>query len=140
MKQYKKLTALCLIFILVGVVYPARAAVAAGTDVIARPMYNAIDSFSNSFDISSSGLANVYSSVYAGTASSTYVSVYLEKNNSGTWSSVTSWSASSNSYTAGAGGTYYVTHGQYRIRSSCYVYIGGTLADYDSYISYTITY
>lgn len=140
MKYFKKLTAVCLIFVLVGIVYPAQAAVAAGTDVIVSPMYNVIDSFSNSFDISSSGLASVYSSVYAGTANSTYVSVYLEKNNSGTWSSVTSWSDSSNSCTVDAGGTYYVTHGQYRIRSSCYVYVGGTLADYDSYVSYTITY
>ncbi len=140
MKRFKKFAALCMVIILVGVVYPAEAAVAAGTDPVFRPMYNAIDSFTNSFDINSSGQANVFSSVYSGTADSTYVSVYLEKNNNGTWSSVTSWSSSYNPYYAIAGGLYYVVHGQYRIRSSCYVYIGGTLVDYDSYISYTVTY
>lgn len=138
--KFIKIAALCMVFLLVGVVYPAKAAVAAGNDVVMRPMYNAIDSFTNSFDINSSGQANVYSFVYSGTANSTYVSVYLEKNNNGTWSSVTSWSGSSNSSYASAGGLYYVVHGQYRIRSSCYVYIGGTLADYDSYVSYTVTY
>ncbi len=137
MKKLMKLTALCMTFILAGLI-PAEPA--AASEITIRPMYAEIDIFVNSFEIYPDGNASVYTSVHAGNADSTSVGVYLEKNNNGTWSSVKSWSGSSNSVFSNAGGTYYVTHGQYRIRSYCSVYINGSLADYDSYVSYTITY
>lgn len=140
MKKCKKIAAICLALVMCTFLLPVEAGAVSKLDPIIRPMYTDIDSFTNSFDINSSGRASVFTGVYAGLADSTSVSVYLERYNNGYWSSVNSWYGSANGSYAYAGGDYYVAHGQYRIRSYCYVYIGGRMTDSDSYTSYIVTY
>lgn len=140
MKKYKKLVAICLTLVICTFLFPVEVGAIAGADRIIKPMYVDIDVYSNSFDINSNGLACVFTSVYAATADNTSVSVYLEKFNNGSWSYVNSWYGSGVGAYSYAGGDYYVAHGQYRIRSYCYVYIDGRMTDSDSYISYVVTY
>ncbi len=140
MKKYYKLAAICMLFVMSGLVLPSKAAAAADANLIMKPMYVEIDSFTNSFDIDSSGLASVYSAVFSAHADNTVVLVYLQRYTGGSWSTVTSWYGSAIGPYAYANGTRTVSHGQYRIQSYCYVYINGSLVDHDIYTSYVVTY
>ncbi|MBH1940178.1 hypothetical protein I5677_04620 [Mobilitalea sibirica] len=140
MKKYINILILCLALIASNLVLPSEAAAASKTDRIVQPMYISINSFINTFDISSDGRAVVYSYLTTRDSDRQSISIYLEKYNNGAWSSVDSWSATSYSGTAYISDTIYVVHGQYRMRATGSSYKNGRLIEMSSYISQTIIY
>ena len=102
--------------------------------------YTYINQASTSLSISAGGTATVYGFVQKTPAGKyIYLSSTLQRNSNGTWSDVTSWSASSTSSSASILETYQVTSGTYRVET--YYYVSGD-GGYESGTVYskTVTY
>lgn len=108
------------------------------SDVSIQYVY--INQASTSLSISAGGTATVYGFVQKTPAGkSIYLSSTLQRNYNGTWSDVTSWSASSTSSSASILETYQVSSGTYRVET--YYYVSGD-GGYESGTVYskTVTY
>jgi len=118
--------------------------VATATDsragIIVRPMFTYIDAFNNSFNITTAGKAVMFCFIAVSNADQATVSVYLEKYNNGTWSPVSSWYSSEYETTTSVNASYYVSSGQYRMRTTGCAYNNGALVELVSYTSYVLTY
>lgn len=102
--------------------------------------YTYINQASTSLSISAGGTATVYGFVQKTPAGKyIYLSSTLQRNSNGTWSDVTSWSASSTSSSASILETYQVTSGTYRVET--YYYVSGDGGyESDEIFSKTVTY
>ncbi len=144
MKRIKKLVAVSLIFAISTFLIPAEPV---GASVIRRPgnivtpMYIDIDTFYNYFDILPGGIASTTSTVFSGSADYILIVIFLEKQRpDGEFNRITSWSNYNPGPFVYCWGECNVSRGTYRIHSYCYTYINGVVTDYDSYISFTVTY
>jgi hypothetical protein len=143
-RRFKKIIAVSLILAISIFLIPAAPAGASPVKHpgnIVTPLYIDIDTFTNYFNITSSGKAEIYSLVCSGTADRIVITCYLEKlKPDGGHTLIKSWTSSGSGSYAYCSEQYYVTHGTYRLKSCCYVYRDGLCTDYDCYISYTVTY
>ncbi|WP_416200560.1 MAG: Fibronectin type-III domain-containing protein [Thermocaproicibacter melissae] len=112
----------------------------AAPESVVSIQYVYINQASTSLSISAGGTATVYGFVQKTPAGkSIYLSSTLQRNYNGTWSDVTSWSASSTSSSASILETYQVSSGTYRVET--YYYVSGD-GGYESGTVYskTVTY
>ena len=112
----------------------------AAPESVVSIQYVYINQASTSLSISAGGTATVYGFVQKTPAGKyIYLSSTLQRNSNGTWSDVTSWSASSTSSSASILETYQVSKGTYRVET--YYYVSGD-GGYESGTVYskTVTY
>jgi hypothetical protein len=96
-----------------------------------QPMWTYINSVDNGLSINGSGAADMWSEANASSSITKIVmNNYLQRNVSGTWTTVTSWGQTTYDNYATWDHTYYVTSGYYyRLRTYFYFYIGSTVAE-----------
>lgn len=95
-----------------------------------------INTFENTFDISSEGEANITSYINVRNAESVKIAANLQQYKSGSWKTVKSWSKSKDGTSCSAGGKWYVPSGyKYRMVSYGYVYEDGNMVESTSYTS-----
>jgi hypothetical protein len=95
-----------------------------------------INTFENTFYISSNGQASVSSYLTARNVDSVKVVAILQQYNNGNWKTIKSWSETTKRTRGGAGGKWYVSSGnKYRIVSYGYTYVNGREVESTSYTS-----
>ncbi|MCT4597148.1 MAG: hypothetical protein N4A50_04635 [Vallitalea sp.] len=95
-----------------------------------------INTFENTFYISSNGQASVSSYITARNVDSVKVVAILQQYNNGNWKTIKSWSETTKRTRGGAGGKWYVLSGnKYRIVSYGYTYVNGREVESTSYTS-----
>lgn len=139
----KLLKILCFSLMIGGMVIPTKAGASSlGGSRIVSPMFTNINYFINSLDISSDGEAYVYSYLDVRDSDKATITVYLEKYNttSKAWSSVKSWTKSEYADVVWMEDTYWVVHGQYRVRAIGAAYQDGVLLEKTTATTATFTY
>jgi len=115
----------------------------AGTQWVITPQWTYISMICPGLWISSSGKATCqgFASAYD-SSHTTRLTVELQKYNSGSWSTIKSWSASATGISiAAVEEDYYVVHGTYRVSNNVKVYnSSGTLLENKTVYSDTVTY
>lgn len=134
-----------LCFVFAFIVVPVNAEVeienTEAENLLIRPMFTNISVFLNDFDITSNGKAILTSSVNARNVDECRVSMYLQRYQNGSWTTIKHWSATESGKLCGLGKTWYVTSGyQYRMISYAYVYQDGKFVESTSYTSRSIVY
>jgi len=102
---------------------------------VISPMWVSITDFSNSFNISASGLAQFETSVYSrSTINKVVISASIQQYKNGSWQTLKSWSTTTYSNSGYLSQQLYVTHGyNYRLVSSAAVYQNNVLIEQTPY-------
>ena len=101
-----------------------------GTRGVITPMFTYISLFETSFDITSSGRADVAVLIYAPSAHDTGVRADLQQYKNGSWTTIKTWSAAEEGSSCGLGKSWYVASGySYRVVSYGYVYINNVIVE-----------
>lgn len=101
-----------------------------------KPNFTYISIFTNDFEISVSGKASVSSYLSARNIDKLIIKVDLQRFMDGKWTTVKSWTESSNGINGGLSGSYYVLKGYiYRAISQGMVYKNGVLVESTSNVS-----
>jgi len=109
--------------------------------VIIQPKFTNITVFYNDFYITDQGKAVLTSSIDARNVDECKISMYLQRYQNGSWTTVKNWSATESGTFCGLGETWYVMSGyQYRMRSFGYVYLNGKMIESTNYTSKTTVY
>lgn len=109
--------------------------------MIVQPFFTNINLFQNGFTISSDGNASVRTYLTASNVTSVKVEASLQQYKNGSWTTIKSWTKTSNGTNSELAGNYYVTKGySYRVVSKGYVYKGTTLVETTTNTSDTKTY
>ena len=109
----------CVCMLLCGGVSPITA-VAKEANIQIEPRLAYISAYNVQLSISDNGVATITGSVMAKAGvTHTYVRVTLQKSESGTWTDVESWEASSDSRKSSVDTTYQVSRGTYRVTMTC---------------------
>jgi len=144
--MFKKIIMLSLLMISVLCLLISRAFAApdnSNTSELMQPEWTYLYYVTNYFDIDASGEALMDSQmqVYDGYADNVKMNNYLQRYNNGSWTTVKSWSQSTDGTYAFWSGSYYVYEGYYyRLYTYYYVYHGSTLLEYTSMPSVTVYY
>lgn len=103
---------------------------------VMKPNWTEISQFSNTFDISSSGLATVESLLYAFDVDEISIVANLQQYKNGSWSTIKTWSKNSTDVYCGIGETWYLVSGYpYRLVTTGTVYEDGMQVEQTSYTS-----
>ena len=103
---------------------------------IVQPYWTEISMFSNNFDISTSGLATVESLLYAYDVDEIKIVAKLQQYKNGSWTTIKSWTETSDDIYCAIGETWYVASGySYRLVSTGTVYENGSQVEQTSYTS-----
>ncbi len=109
----------CVCMLLCGGVSPITA-VAKEANIQIEPRLAYISAYNVQLSISDNGVATITGSVMGKAGvTHTYVKVTLQKSESGTWTDVESWEASSDSRKSSVDTTYQVSRGTYRLVMTC---------------------
>lgn len=104
--------------------------------VIIQPKFTNITVFYNDFYITDQGKAVLTSSIDARNVDECKISMYLQKYQNGSWTTVKHWSATESGTFCGLGKTWYVVGGyQYRMVTYAYTYLQGTMVESTYYAS-----
>jgi hypothetical protein len=104
--------------------------------VIIQPKFTNITVFYNDFYITNQGKAVLTSSIDARNVDECKISMYLQKYQNGSWTTVKHWSTIESGTFCGLGETWYVMSGyQYRMVSYGYVYKADNFLESTSYTS-----
>lgn len=107
------------------------------TESEVSPMWISITEFTNSFDISSSGLAQFDTSLYArSNINKVVIDASIQQYINGSWQTIKSWTSTSNSNSGYLAQKWYVTSGYYyRLVSTGAVYQNDVLVEKAFYTS-----
>lgn len=98
--------------------------------------FSYIDSFENTFNISSKGKATVTSYLIAQNGDNLKVVTKLQQYKNGYWKTIKSWSKKKKAISCGVNGTWYVRKGdRYRMVSYGYTYKDGKMVESTTYTS-----
>lgn len=105
------------------------------------PLFTNITLFQNGFTISATGKAEVRVYLTGTNITSVKVEASLQQNKNGTWTTIKSWTNTSNDTNSELAGSFYVTKGySYRVVSKGMVYSGNKLIETTTNTSATKTY
>ena len=142
----KKIIILALVLISVLGIWAPIASAASGnsyTSELLQPLWTYLYYVTDYFDIDASGKAIMDSQMetYDGYVDNIKMNNYLQRYVNGTWTTVKSWSQSTDGTYAFWSGSYYVYEGYcYRLYTYYYAYNGSTLLEYTSMASVTVYY
>lgn len=103
---------------------------------IVSPMWTYIVDYQNTFSISSSGLATVYTTLNASSGNKVVITSSIQKYANGSWSSINSWTTTSYSGSGALYQTWNLASGyNYRMVSNGAVYQNSVLLEQTSYTS-----
>ena len=103
--------------------------------------YTYISFFTNNFDISSSGQAQIETAIRATSVDAVSISAALQQYDNGSWHTIKSWYETENGGTCVLDASWYVTSGyQYRLYSTGFAYQSNQIVESDSYTSSAIYY
>ena len=103
---------------------------------IIQPCWEEITEYRNNFDISSTGKATIAVVLYAYEVDTIKVEAYLQQYKNGIWTTIKSWSNTSNNFYCGIGESWYVMSGHdYRLYSVGTVYENGVPIEQTTYTS-----
>jgi hypothetical protein len=130
----KKLTlASLVILIILSLCIPAAAASSNSSSDVMKPMWTYLQLVHNGLDIdTSTGQASMISEMYCytGTINKVRMDNYLQRYINGAWTTLKSWSQTTNDDNGYWGTTYYVYQGyDYRLQTYFYAYSGNTLLE-----------
>jgi hypothetical protein len=114
-----------------------------GSDIIMQPMWTYLDYIHNDFSINSSGVASMSSSISCDNSYVDNVKMtnLLQRYQSGSWSTVTTWTKTADGDATSWSKTYTVSSGYtYRLLTYFYCYHGTTLLENSSTVSDTDSY
>jgi hypothetical protein len=105
-------------------------------DTIIQPRWTEISQFNNSFNITSSGRADIKSTMYAFNVDFIEVEVNLQQFKNGSWATIKTWTGTSEDVICSVVGSWYVQKGySYRLKSTGTVYINGQQVEQANYTS-----
>lgn len=105
------------------------------------PLWTEIAEFTNSFDISDSGRATVESILYAFDVDEIRLKADLQQLKNGSWSTIKSWTSTSNDIYCAIGEEWYVVSGySYRLATTGTVYKNGSQVEQATYTSEAYVY
>lgn len=142
----KRLMQLFLVLILaICICVPSNspALASAAPDVIYQPCFTYINYATCGMDINSSGKASMASTIvaYSGTVDQVRMNNYLQRYQDGSWTTVKSWSQTTEGTIGVWAKSYYVTSGyNYRQKTYFYVYDGSTVIESTSLTSGIVYY
>jgi hypothetical protein len=106
-----------------------------------QPCWTEISQFNNSFNITSSGRADIESTLYAFSVDLISVKTNLQQFKNGSWTTIKTWTGTSEDAICSVVGSWYVLKGYaYRMVSTGTVYIGGQQVEKVDYKSSIIWY
>lgn len=105
-------------------------------DTIIQPRWTEISQFNNSFNITSSGRADIKSSMSAFNVDLIRVEANLQQFKNGSWVTIKTWTGTSQDVICSVVGSWYVQRGySYRMVSTGTVYINGQQVEQANYTS-----
>lgn len=124
----KKITriivAISILFISISPSYAKSAIEAEGATI--QPLWTEISQFNNSFNITSSGRADIDSTMYAFYVDLIEVNAQLQQFKNGSWTTIKTWTGTSDDIYCSVTGSWYVLKGYYyRLVSTGTVYENG---------------
>lgn len=108
---------------------------------VINPRFTYIDEFQTTFDITSTGRADVDVYLYAAGADETQVRANLQQYKNGSWTTIKTWNQYEQGSSCGLGESWYIASGYtYRVVSNGYVYDNGALVESTSLTTQTHSY
>ena len=139
--KFLKLLAIILCFTSCFLIVSASPPQGAEVEALIQSKFTYIISFSNDFDITAGGQAQIASSIVASNVNQVGISARLQQYQSGSWHTIKSWFETKNGTSCTLDESWYVTSGyQYRLYSTGFAYQSNQIVESGSYTSSAIYY